>query len=60
MAPFWKGLEDFEDTWVEHQLVAVVNGRPLPPPDEIPPEEPPRPTNLGTEWNPRGSNGNVP
>jgi hypothetical protein len=36
--------------------VAVVNGRPLPAPDEIPPEEPPRPSgHLSPAWNPRSS-----
>ncbi|KAJ4406150.1 SNF1-interacting protein [Didymella pomorum] len=56
LAPFWKGLDDHSDTWTEHQLVAVANGLPLPAPDEIPPEEPPRPTNhLSPAWNPRSS-----
>ncbi|KAF9740036.1 SNF1-interacting protein [Paraphaeosphaeria minitans] len=59
LAPFWKGLDDHEDTWTEHQLVAVVNDKPLPAPDEIPEEEPPRPNNLSTEWNPRSSNHNI-
>ncbi|KAF2445103.1 hypothetical protein P171DRAFT_359998 [Karstenula rhodostoma CBS 690.94] len=59
LAPFWKGLNDHEDTWTEHQLVAVVNDKPLPAPDEIPDEEPPRPNNLSTEWNPRSSNQNI-
>ncbi|CAN9097838.1 C2H2 zinc finger protein [Alternaria sp. MG1] len=58
LAPFWRGLDDHEDTWTEHQLVEVVNGRPLPAADDIPPEEPPR-TNtnnhLSTAWNPRSS-----
>ena len=54
MAPFWKGLDDHEDTWTEHQLVAVVNGLPLPAPDEIPPEEPPRINkHLSPAWNAR-------
>ncbi|KAL1638012.1 SNF1-interacting protein [Diplodia intermedia] len=34
VAPFWKGLNDHEDTWTEAQLVCVVNDRPLPAPDE--------------------------
>ncbi|KAH3973337.1 protein SIP5 [Parastagonospora nodorum] len=60
LAPFWKGLNDHEDTWTEHQLVAVVNGRPLPAPDDIPPEEPQRPSNhLSPAWNPRGSESNL-
>ncbi|ORY14299.1 hypothetical protein BCR34DRAFT_599286 [Clohesyomyces aquaticus] len=59
LAPFWKGLNDHSDTWTEYQLVAVVNGLPLPAPDEVPPEEPPRSTNLSPEWNPRTSGTNI-
>lgn len=59
MAPFWKGLNDHSDTWTENQLVAVVNGLPLPAPDEIPPEESPRSNNLGLDWNPKSSNTNI-
>lgn len=60
LAPFWKGLDDHSDTWTEHQLVAVANGLPLPAPDEIPPEDPPRPTNhLSPQWNPRSSDSNI-
>ncbi|KAF2819065.1 protein SIP5 [Ophiobolus disseminans] len=60
LGPFWKGLDDHEDTWTEHQLVAVVNGRPLPAPDEIPQEEPPRPSkHLSPAWNPRSSEPNL-
>ncbi|KAH7400782.1 protein SIP5 [Phaeosphaeria sp. MPI-PUGE-AT-0046c] len=60
LAPFWKGLDDHEDTWTEHQLVAVANGRPLPAPDDIPPEEPPRPSShLSPAWNPRSSEPNL-
>ncbi|KAG9206905.1 SNF1-interacting protein [Epicoccum nigrum] len=60
LAPFWKGLDDHSDTWTEHQLVAVANGLPLPAPDEIPPEEPPRPANhLSPQWNPRSSDSNI-
>ncbi|KAF2500065.1 hypothetical protein BU16DRAFT_235352 [Lophium mytilinum] len=59
LAPFWKGLNDHSDMWTEHQLVAVVNDLPIPPADEIPPEEPPRSTNLSVDWNPRTSNTNI-
>ncbi|KAH9871773.1 SNF1-interacting protein [Plenodomus biglobosus] len=60
LAPFWKGLDDHEDTWTEHQLVAVVKGLPLPAADDIPPEEPPRPANhLSPAWNPRSSEPNL-
>ncbi|KAK8171201.1 hypothetical protein BKA80DRAFT_250880 [Phyllosticta citrichinensis] len=38
IAPFWKGLNDHDDSWAEHQLVAAVRGMPIPPADEVPPE----------------------
>lgn len=38
LAPFWKGLNDFSESWVEHQIVAAVRGMPIPAADEIPPE----------------------
>ncbi|PGH31351.1 protein SIP5 [[Emmonsia] crescens] len=38
LAPFWKGLEDFSESWTEHQLMAAARGLPIPAPDEIPPE----------------------
>ncbi|KAK7554699.1 hypothetical protein BKA81DRAFT_303917 [Phyllosticta paracitricarpa] len=38
IAPFWKGLNDHNDSWAEHQLVAAVRGLPIPPADEVPPE----------------------
>ncbi|OJD16506.1 protein SIP5 [Emergomyces pasteurianus Ep9510] len=49
LAPFWKGLEDFSESWAEHQLMAAARGLPIPAPDEIPPEleyklSPPRPS----------------
>lgn len=59
LAPFWKGLNDHSDSWTEHQLVAAVNGLPIPPADEILPEEPPRGNNLSADWNPRSSNSNI-
>ncbi|KAL6711220.1 SNF1-interacting protein [Coniothyrium glycines] len=60
LAPFWKGLDDHEDTWTEHQLVAVVNGKPLPAADEIPPEEPSRTIDhLSPAWGPRSSEPNL-
>ncbi|PGG96542.1 protein SIP5 [Blastomyces parvus] len=48
LAPFWKGLEEFSESWAEHQLMAAARGLPIPAPDEIPPEleyklTPPRP-----------------
>lgn len=38
LAPFWKGLNDFSESWAEHQLIAAARGMPIPKPDEIPPE----------------------
>ncbi|KAJ5658102.1 uncharacterized protein N7484_001751 [Penicillium longicatenatum] len=38
LAPFWRGLNDFSDSWAEHQLMAAARGMEIPPPDEIPPE----------------------
>ncbi|PBP27330.1 hypothetical protein BUE80_DR001645 [Diplocarpon rosae] len=43
MAPFWRGLDDFKEEWAEHQLVAAGRGLPIPPADEIPPEDLTRP-----------------
>ncbi|KAF7712253.1 Uncharacterized protein PECH_003762 [Penicillium ucsense] len=38
LAPFWRGLNDFSESWAEHQIMAAARGLPIPPPDEIPPE----------------------
>ncbi|CAG8303205.1 unnamed protein product [Penicillium salamii] len=38
LAPFWRGLDDFSESWAEHQLMAAARGMTIPPPDEIPPE----------------------
>ncbi|CAG7917453.1 unnamed protein product [Penicillium olsonii] len=38
LAPFWRGLDDFSESWAEHQLMAAARGMTVPPPDEIPPE----------------------
>ena len=38
LAPFWRGLNDFSESWAEHQIMAVARGIPLPPADEVPPE----------------------
>ncbi|KAL2827651.1 hypothetical protein BJY01DRAFT_136318 [Aspergillus pseudoustus] len=52
LAPFWRGLNDFSDSWTEHQLMAVARGLPIPPPDEIPLEldyrNPPKPATEDT------------
>ena len=39
IAPFWRGLNDHDDSWTEHQLVAAARGLPIPAPDEIPANE---------------------
>ncbi|KAL5337796.1 hypothetical protein BJX70DRAFT_368366 [Aspergillus crustosus] len=53
LAPFWRGLNDFSDSWTEHQLMAVARGLPIPPPDEIPPQleykNPPKSSEDGKE-----------
>ena len=36
LAPFWKGLDAFEEGWTEAQIVAVVRGLPVPQADEVP------------------------
>ncbi|KAK2759334.1 SNF1-interacting protein [Arachnomyces sp. PD_36] len=38
IAPFWRGLNDFSDSWAEHQLMAAARGMTIPAPDDIPPE----------------------
>lgn len=38
VAPFWRGLNDFNESWAEHQLIAAARGMDIPPPDEVPPE----------------------
>jgi len=38
LAPFWRGIDDFSQSWAEHQIMAVARGMPLPPADQVPPE----------------------
>ncbi len=38
MAPFWRGLENFDERWTELQLVSAARGLPIPPADQIPPD----------------------
>ncbi|CAK7565226.1 MAG: SNF1-interacting protein [Sporothrix epigloea] len=38
LAPFWRGLSDFSNTWTEYQLTAAARGLDIPPPDQPPPE----------------------
>ncbi|KKA28974.1 hypothetical protein TD95_000908 [Thielaviopsis punctulata] len=39
MAPFWRGLNDVEESWTDAQLVAMVRGLDLPEPDADLPED---------------------
>ncbi|TRX89215.1 hypothetical protein FHL15_009913 [Xylaria flabelliformis] len=36
IAPFWRGLDDFNDTWAEHQIIAAARGLEIPPADQVP------------------------
>ncbi|KAI0021724.1 hypothetical protein F4780DRAFT_263266 [Xylariomycetidae sp. FL0641] len=36
IAPFWRGLDDFNEDWAEHQIVAAARGLEIPPADEVP------------------------
>ncbi|KAK9240663.1 hypothetical protein V1525DRAFT_416473 [Lipomyces kononenkoae] len=43
LAPFFKGLEDYDDSWTGAQLIAAVRGQPIPPadaPDTFVPAQP--------------------
>ncbi|PSR77024.1 hypothetical protein BD289DRAFT_509559 [Coniella lustricola] len=39
LAPFWRGLNDFSESWTEHQIIAAARGLPIPPADQPPPAE---------------------
>ncbi|KAL1867858.1 SNF1-interacting protein [Diaporthe australafricana] len=39
VAPFWRGLNDFDDQWAEHQIIAAARGLPIPPAGQTPPDE---------------------
>ncbi|RAL63464.1 hypothetical protein DID88_003884 [Monilinia fructigena] len=39
VAPFWRGLEDYEKDWTEHQLIAAGRGLPIPAADDVPTED---------------------
>ncbi|KAJ9603476.1 SNF1-interacting protein [Cladophialophora chaetospira] len=52
LAPFWRGLNDYSDSWAEHQLMAAARGMPIPPADEVPPElEYQLAKNITKDWN---------
>lgn len=57
LAPFWKGLDDHNDSWTEAQLVAAARGLPIPAPDEVPPEM--ARTGSQASSNPRTSDTNI-
>ncbi|EPE08561.1 c2h2 zinc finger protein [Ophiostoma piceae UAMH 11346] len=39
LAPFWRGLNDFSDTWTEYQIAAAARGLDVPAADEPPPDD---------------------
>ncbi|KAI1497930.1 hypothetical protein F5X99DRAFT_420958 [Biscogniauxia marginata] len=43
IAPFWRGLDDFNESWAEHQIVAAARGLKIPPADEVPEHLVPQP-----------------
>ncbi|KAI3330770.1 hypothetical protein F4824DRAFT_329942 [Ustulina deusta] len=43
IAPFWRGLDDFRDTWAEHQIIAAARGLEIPPADQVPEHLVPQP-----------------
>ncbi|KAI3401998.1 hypothetical protein diail_3972, partial [Diaporthe ilicicola] len=58
VAPFWRGLNDFDDQWAEHQIIAAARGLPIPPAGQTPPDELiPRP--LSSSASPSTSNQNL-
>ncbi|KAK4493857.1 hypothetical protein PRZ48_015042 [Zasmidium cellare] len=57
LAPFWKGLEDHNESWTEAQLVAAARGLPIPEPDAVPPDM--ARTGSQASSNPRASDANI-
>ncbi|KAF2843433.1 hypothetical protein M501DRAFT_907152, partial [Patellaria atrata CBS 101060] len=55
LAPFWRGLNDHSESWTEYQLVSAARGLPVPPADEVPPEDCSRSASRA-ELNPQASN----
>ncbi|ETI23606.1 hypothetical protein G647_05408 [Cladophialophora carrionii CBS 160.54] len=52
LAPFWRGLNDYSESWAEHQLMAAARGMAIPPADEVPPElEYQLAKNVTKDWN---------
>ncbi|EAQ84721.1 hypothetical protein CHGG_08735 [Chaetomium globosum CBS 148.51] len=63
VAPFWRGLNDFDDQWTEPQIIAAARGLPVPPADQIPPEDlipRPLPANPRTEGSSNLDNLTIP
>ncbi|KAI5299325.1 hypothetical protein KEM56_003331, partial [Ascosphaera pollenicola] len=38
LAPYWRGLNDLNESWATHQLIAAARGLDIPPADVVPPE----------------------
>lgn len=57
LAPFWKGLEDHNESWTEAQLFAAARGLPIPAADEVPPEM--ARTASQASFDPQGSDANL-
>ncbi|KAI1298354.1 hypothetical protein F5Y03DRAFT_269866 [Xylaria venustula] len=57
IAPFWRGLDDFKDTWAEHQIIAAARGLEIPPADQVPEHlvTQPQPQSTSISSPPRGS-----
>ncbi|RYP73515.1 hypothetical protein DL771_003554 [Monosporascus sp. 5C6A] len=36
VAPFWRGLDDFNENWAEHQIIAAARGLEIPQADVVP------------------------
>ncbi|KAK9332960.1 hypothetical protein V1520DRAFT_380672 [Lipomyces starkeyi] len=44
LAPFFKGVEDYDDSWTDAQLIAAVRGQPIPPDEPAESSVPVQPT----------------
>ncbi|PNY25185.1 Protein SIP5 [Tolypocladium capitatum] len=54
LAPFWQGLNEWSESWAEHQLIAAARGLPVPAADAPPDPElvprPPPPESTSTQY----------
>lgn len=57
IAPFWRGLEDYQSDWTEHQLIAAGRGLPIPAAEEVPTQDNSRPHSSDS---PNKSGANLP